>query len=179
MVGSKFFRLLKKGRNLSTVDVLTAADFLSDTKKLELYPPFLFMGVKVLKVTEDFRQLTVRLPLRWYGRNHHSTMFGGFMASLADPMPALLCSKLFPHCDTWTKRMSITFLRPGRTDLELRVEITPEQIAAIQKELDETGSATPQFEFFYWDEKNRRIARVKNIVAMKKRKTKHDEHLVP
>ncbi len=172
MVGAKFLRLLKKGRALSTVDVLTAFDFIPDTKKLELYPPFFLMGVKVIRVAEDFRHLTVRLPLRWYGRNHHSTMFGGFMAAVADPLPALLCAKLFPHCDVWTKRMSITFLRPGRTDLEVRMDITPEQIDAIQQELDGNGSATPQFEFFYWDQKNRRVARIKNIVAMKKRSEK-------
>jgi acyl-coenzyme A thioesterase PaaI-like protein len=159
--------------------VLTALDFISDTKKLELYPPFLLMGLKVVRVSEDFRHLTVRLPLRWYGRNHHATMFGGFMASVADPLPALLCGKHFPHCEVWTKRMSITFLRPGRTDLELRVDITQEQIEKIQRELDETGSATPQFECFFWDEKNRRIARVKNIVAMKKRKKTHEEPLIP
>jgi uncharacterized protein (TIGR00369 family) len=154
----------------NTVDLLHAFDFIGESRKLELYPPFFFMGIKVTHLHSEYRQLSVRLPLRWSSKNHHGTMFGGFIAALADPLPALLCARIFPGTDVWTKKCSVQFLRPGRTDLEVRVEVTEEHVQSIGAELSRSGASAPRFHYYFYDSRDRKIARVTNIVAMKMRR---------
>ena len=157
-------------KNLNLLNWFQKTDLLSDTQKLALYPPFLFMGAHITSLTPDYRELKVKLPLRWYARNHYGTMFGGFMSSLADPLPALLCHKIFPDTEVWTKRLNLHFLRPGRTDLELRIEISQEQIDEMARELSETGKSRPKFRFYYFDAHEHKVAVVENTVAIRKLK---------
>lgn len=134
---------------------------------LQYYPPFLFMGVKIRNVSKDNRHCVAELPFKWYGSNPHGTIFGGFICALADPIPAILCGRIFPHTAAWTKSNSVTFKRPGHSTLTLEITITDEDIAAIQSQLDATGSAKQVFEFAFRDRGGKVVAEVKNTVVLK------------
>ena len=88
---------------------------LSDARMLELYPPFLFMRIKVLEMDRDWRRVRIRLPLNAISRNPGGVMFGGFQAALADPIAALACARVFPGYSTWTRAMQIDFEHGGIT----------------------------------------------------------------
>ncbi len=133
-----------------------------DKMLLQLYPPFLFMGVKILHLRDDYRSMTVKLPLRWYGSNMHGTLFGGWLSAVSDPLAALLCAKIFPDVVVWTKSHHIEFKRPAASDVTMQVEITDTDIEAIRKSLDTTGRAHHCFEFDIKDSKDKVVARVKN-----------------
>lgn len=62
-------------------------------------------------------------------------MFGGAMASLADPIPALACLRLFPGYAVWTRSLKLDFRREARTDLELRFDFDMAIEAFIRQEL--------------------------------------------
>jgi len=51
-------------------------------------------------------------------------MFGGFQASLADPIAALACARVFPDYSVRTRAMTIESEHGGSTDLELRFGAT-------------------------------------------------------
>ena len=51
--------------------------YLSDKKRLELYPPFMLMRIKVLEIDERWHQIRIRLPLNTISRNPGGVMFGG------------------------------------------------------------------------------------------------------
>lgn len=156
---------------------LKKTNLIKDHHKLSLYPPFFMMGARFAKVSDDYRSVSVHLPLRWYARNHYGTMFGGFMSALADPIPALLCQKLFPGTEVWTQKLSLHFIRPGRSDLELKINFTQEEIDSIQKDLTEHGRSRPKFVFYYYDNNGQKIAEIENIVSIKKRKShQHTNH---
>ena len=91
--------------------------WLSDSRLLELYPPFLWMRIKVLEIADGWRRVRIRLPLNAISRNPGGVMFGGFQASLADPIPALACARVFPGYAVWTRAMNIDFEHGGSTDL--------------------------------------------------------------
>ncbi len=148
---------------------LRKTNIIPETRKLAFYPPFLFMGAKIIEASPDYRKLRVHLPLRWYGRNHYGTMFGGFMASLADPLPAILCQKIFPGVEVWTKKMSIDFIRPGRTDLELQITITDEHMRTITDDLSRSGRSRPTFHCKYVDKTGETVALVENTVSLRKK----------
>jgi len=149
---------------------LAKKEIIPPHKLLELYPPFLFMGVKIPEVSKDNRKLRATMPLRWYARNIHGTMFGGFMCALADPLPALMCARIFPNLEVWTKACCVEFIRPAKGLLILDIEITEQDVAIIGKELDEKGKITYAFEFSFRDKKGEEIAKVKNTVFLRKLK---------
>jgi acyl-coenzyme A thioesterase PaaI-like protein len=151
------------------VDALKRLKFLSPQRMLELYPPFFFMGVKVTGVSQDSRKLSVKLPLRWYGRNQYGTMFGGFMCAVSDPLAALVCARHFPGHEVWTKSNFVEFLRPARSDLHIDVEITEADLTRIRAELEAKGKSAPVFESYFRDAKGREIALVRNTVSIRKR----------
>lgn len=140
---------------------------LSDARLLEWYPPFWMMRIKVLELADEWRRVRIRLPLNSISRNPGGVMFGGFQASLADPIPALACARIFPGYAVWTRSMHIDFELGGRTDLELRFDFPPELEAAVRHELESTGRASPTFQYGYYLEDGTRCTVVRTTVAIR------------
>ncbi len=143
--------------------------WLSESRLLELYPPFLWMRIRVLEIADGWRRVRIRLPLNAISRNPGGVMFGGFQASLADPVPALACARVFPGYSVWTRAMTIEFEQGGSTDLELRFELNAGQEATIRDELEAHGRSTPAFEYGYFRTDGTRCTRIVNTVAIRPR----------
>ncbi|MEA5445127.1 hotdog domain-containing protein [Gammaproteobacteria bacterium AB-CW1] len=141
--------------------------FLSETRKLELYPPFFMMRIKVVEMREQWRFCRIRLPLNTLSRNPGGTMFGGWQAALADPIAALACSRVFPGYSVWTRSMHIDFHTAGSSNLELRFEMSPEQEDAIRAQLARQGRATPEFRYGFFREDGRCCSVIRNAVAIR------------
>ena len=141
--------------------------FLSEGRRLELYPAFAMMRVKVLEISDGWRRVRIKLPLNSISRNPGGVMFGGFQASLADPIAALACARVFPGYSVWTRAMTVDFQKGGSTDLELCFEMKPEQEAAIAAELKANGRATPTFEYGYYLKDGSLCTLIKNTVAIR------------
>lgn len=141
--------------------------FLSEGRRLELYPAFAMMRVKVLEIGDGWRRVRIKLPLNSISRNPGGVMFGGFQASLADPIAALACVRVFPGYSVWTRAMTVDFQKGGSTDLELRFEMKPEQEAAIAAELKAKGRATPTFEYAYYLADGTLCTHISNTVAIR------------
>jgi len=60
------------------------------------------------------------------------------------------CIKVFPGYSVWTRSLNIDFKYEGRTDLELRFVMSPEQEVQIREELQTKGRSTPSFEYGYY-----------------------------
>ena len=136
-------------------------------KRLENFEPFKMMQVQILELAPDWRNITLLLPLSMAATNHQGTMFGGFMASLADPVAALSCGKLFPGYAAWTRKLTIDFLRAGTTDLELRFNFPSELEPVIKYELETKGRSTPTFSYAYHLKDGALCAEVTCIVAIR------------
>ncbi|MGB9429249.1 MAG: PaaI family thioesterase [Gammaproteobacteria bacterium] len=148
--------------NMGLLGIIAKLKFLPEARRLELYPPFFKMGIKVLEVRDDWRQVRVRLPLTSFSRNLSGDMFGGWQAALA-------CARVFPGYAVFTRAMNIEFDKPGRTDLELRFGMTPEQERAIAAELKANGRATPSFEYGFYLADGVQCTRIINTVAIRPR----------
>lgn len=141
--------------------------FLPEARQLEWYPPWWLMRIKVLKLENGWRHIRIRLPLTWVARNMGGSMFGGFQASLADPIAPLACAKVFPDYHVWTRHLSIDFMRLGTTDMELRFDFPPEQEAAIRAELAQRDRSTPSFTYGLYDSHGRLCTKVVCVVAIR------------
>jgi len=143
--------------------------FLSERRRLELFPPFWLMRVKVVELAEDWRRLRLRLPLNAASRNMGGSMFGGYQASLADPIAALACARLFPGHSVWTRALRLDFRREGNSDLELRFDFPTELEARTREELADRGRSTPRFEFGFYRDDGVLCTLVHNTVAIRPR----------
>lgn len=139
---------------------------LSPARRLEWYPPFRVMRVRVLELSDDWRHVRLLLPLE-PNQNPGGGMFGGAMACLADPVAALACSRVFPGHEVWTRELTLDFVRESRSDMELRFSFEPGAEDGIRDRLRERGRATPSFEYAFFDTHGRACAGVRCRVAIR------------
>ncbi|GAW87088.1 conserved hypothetical protein [Bathymodiolus platifrons methanotrophic gill symbiont] len=123
---------------------------ISDKKRIEWFPAFWLMRIKVLDLSSDWRHIKIRLPHSWIATNIGGSLFGGFQACLADPIAAMACMKIFPGYAVWTRSLQLDFREQGLTDLELRFHISPETEQKIRTDLANKGRSTPLFEYGYY-----------------------------
>jgi acyl-coenzyme A thioesterase PaaI-like protein len=82
---------------------------------LNLWPPFLFAGIHVAAIGDDFRSARVELRMRPWNRNYVGTHFGGSLFAMTDPFWMLLAlHALGDGYIVWDKAATIAFEKPGR-----------------------------------------------------------------
>jgi len=151
----------------SNINFIKKLAFLSDKRKFPLFLPFFVMRASLEEYNEDWSKVRVRLPLNWVSKNAAGNMFGGFQASLADPIPAMACIKKFPKYRVATKKLEIDFIRVGNSDLILHFDFPAEQEQVIRQELEATGRATPCFDMVYIRADGKICSTIKNTVAIR------------
>lgn len=109
------------------------ADPLVMRRVMNLWPPFLFAGIKVLDIEPEFRGATVELRLHALSRNYMGTQFGGSMFSMTDPFwVVLLINRLGPGYVVWDKRAEVEYYTPGRTHVRSTFKVTDELVEEIR-----------------------------------------------
>jgi len=154
---------------MNVLTFLRRLSFLSVRQRLEWFPPFFLMRVKVLELTEDWQTVRLRLPLNAFSRNMGDSMFGGYQASLADPVAALACAQRYPGYEVWTRAMHIDFIAEGNSDLELRFEFDAAIDQKIRDDLAARDRSTPQFEYGFYRQDGVLCSRITNTVAIRPR----------
>ncbi|MEN1972477.1 DUF4442 domain-containing protein [Luteimonas sp. MJ204] len=82
---------------------------------MNAWPPFLFAGIRITAISDDFRHAHVELRQRWYNRNYVGTHFGGSLFAMTDPFWMLLAMRsLGRGYYVWDQAAEIRFLKPGR-----------------------------------------------------------------
>ena len=137
-------------------------------KWINFWPPLLFAGIKVTYQSNDFREIDVRLKLRFWNTNYVGTQYGGSMFSLTDPFYMLmLMQNLGKEYTIWDKAASIRFLKPGRTHLTAKFTLSEEDIKAIQAEVKEKGRMEWKRTVQIYNLSSECIAEVERVISIK------------
>lgn len=136
-------------------------------RDITLFPAFWLLDIKILEAQKDWRHVKIHMPLNFFNRHAGGAMFGGAQACLADPIPAMACSRIFPGYAVWTRDLTLDFQEPGTTDLTLRFDMDPEQEQQIRAELNRRGRATPTFELGYYLADGSCCTTIRNTVAIR------------
>ena len=100
---------------------------------MNVWPPFLFAGIKVLRIEPEFRGATVELRLHALSRNYMGTQFGGSMFSMTDPFwVILLINRLGPGYVVWDKRAEVEYFAPGRTHVRSTFTVSDDLVEEIR-----------------------------------------------
>ena len=137
---------------------------------LNLWPPFWGSGIRIVRISEGFREVQIKLKLRWWNKNANRTQYGGSIFSLTDPVYALmLIGILGEEYFVWDKEAEIRFIRPGSTDLYADFRIGEQQLNQI---LEATAGGDKYFPEFVVQVKNTEgevVSEVKRVLYIRKK----------
>ncbi len=114
---------------------------------MNLWPPFLFTGVKIVTISPDFRYARVDLKSRPWTRNINNTQFGGSLFAMTDPLYALMLygSLGWDRYVIWDKHAEIDFVAPGKGRLVAEFHIEDDQLHAIKAATASGKKHFPEF----------------------------------
>ncbi|TQV87917.1 DUF4442 domain-containing protein [Aliikangiella coralliicola] len=140
---------------------------------LNIYPPYLGAGVKITHISDDWKQMGVRMKLRWYNRNAVGSHFGGSLYSMVDPQIMLMLMQILgPEYFVWDKSATIDYLQPATSEVTAEILIEDDMLALIKEETHNGEKYLPTFEVLIKDKEQNIIARVDKVLYIRK-KPKH------
>ena len=138
---------------------------------MNLWPPFLFSGIRVTELSEDFRYVRVELRQHWYNRNYVGTHFGGSLFAMADPFRMIpLLRVLGSEYIVWDQASEIEFLKPGRGTVSAEFVLDDAVLAEIRAATDGDEKYLRSFETELRYAECETIARVRKQVYIRRKR---------
>jgi len=135
---------------------------------MHLWPPFLGAGIRLRRMSEDFREAEVELRLGRLNRNAVGTQFGGSLFAMTDPFYAIMLMRnLGREYLVWDKAASIEYLAPGRGTVRARFELTEARLAEIRAQAAEGDKVLPEFDTDIVDARAEVVAHVHRTVYVR------------
>ncbi len=136
-----------------------------------LWPPFLFAGIRVEHIAEDWSRARVRMDLRWYNRNYVRTHFGGSLFAMTDPFWMLLTMEaLGRDFIVWDKAGEIEFVKPGRGRVRAEFHLEPEIVLRLREQALHERRVLHWFETDVVDEQGDTVARVRKQLYIRRKR---------
>ncbi len=135
-----------------------------------LWSPYLGAGIKVDRVSENYRYLKVSLKKRWYNLNYVGTHFGGSIYAMVDPFYMLmLMQNLGREYIVWDRAAVINFIKPGRSDLYAEFVIDDDLIEEIRSETALGDKFVFDLPVQVFDEEGQLIADIEKTLYVRKK----------
>jgi hypothetical protein len=112
-----------------------------DRWKFNIFPAYRGSGARVLYISDDYREMRVKIPLSWRTRNYVGTIYGGSLYGGIDPIYMLMLIKtLGKDYIVWDKAAKIRFKRPGKETLFADFLLTEDELSEIKTLLESQKS---------------------------------------
>jgi hypothetical protein len=137
---------------------------------LNVWPPLLGAGIRIKRLSSDWRAIDVEMKLRWWNRNYVGTHYGGSLYSMADPFYMLmLIENLGKNYIVWDKAASIRFRKPGRDTVFASFRLSEEQIGEIKHALNSEEKIERVFQVEIKDKSGNVIAQVEKLLHIRRK----------
>lgn len=139
-------------------------------KMINFYGPFMGAGVKLEKMTKDFRHAKVSMKLTFYNKNYMGTQFGGSLYAMVDPWYMLMLIKnLGKDYIVWDKAATINFRKPGKGTVHAEFNVTEEHLNEIREALKDQNKMDYHFKVEIKDDAGKLIADVDKVIYIRKK----------
>jgi acyl-coenzyme A thioesterase PaaI-like protein len=139
---------------------------------VNLWPPFLGMGIRVQHIAPDMKSIDVEMKLRWWNANYVGTHFGGSLFAMTDPFYMLmLMANLGSDYIVWDKAASIRYRKPGKGTVRAEFRLTDAKLDDIREKLKTLPKYEPVFKVEVKDAGGTLIAEVEKMLHVKKKET--------
>lgn len=113
---------------------------------MNMWPPLLGAGVKIVYISDDWRRARVELNLTPWNANMHGAAFGGTLYSMTDFLFGTLVARVMGFgFEAWTRTGTFQYLAPGRDGAFMDVEFTPEHEKWVRDTVAEDGYCNVAF----------------------------------
>jgi len=137
---------------------------------MNLWPPFLFAGIRVEEISPDYRYARVRMRLRPWNRNFFGTHFGGSLFAMTDPFWMLLAMNVLGReYVVWDQAGQIDFVAPGRGTVHARFELTDDHVEQLVAPTHDGGKALVWFGTEVVDDAGAVVARVRKQLYVRRK----------
>ena len=137
---------------------------------LNLWPPFLFSGIRVTALGEDFRHARVELRMRPWTRNYVGTHFGGSLFAMTDPFWMLLIlHALGRDYIVWDQAGTIEFVKPGRGTVYAGFHLDDTVLEEMRAATATGGKVLRWFETEIRDRDQEIVARVRKQLYLRRK----------
>jgi acyl-coenzyme A thioesterase PaaI-like protein len=139
---------------------------------MNLWPPFFFAGIKVIRIAEDWREIEVEMRLGRLNRNYVGTHFGGSLFAMTDPFYMLmLLHVLGRDYIVWDKSATIDFVKPGRGTVTARFRLEEDRLAEIRAATSDGSKMLPVFHCDIRDTAGDVVARLDRTIYVRRKRT--------
>jgi len=139
------------------------------------YPPYIGAGIRLARISDDYRDLLVQMKLRCYNRNYVGTHFGGSLYAMIDPFYMLMLMQVLgSEYMVWDKAATIEFKKPGRGTVSARFLLTDRVIAEIRTQTAEGGKYLPEFRVDITDSNGDLVARGFKTLYIRRKQRSND-----
>lgn len=140
---------------------------------INIWPPFLGAGIRVEKISQDYRQIQVCLLARWYNRNYVGTHFGGSLFAMTDPFFMLMyLHNLGKDYIVWDLEARIRFMTPGRGKVRAFFQLTEADIETAQNRTAEAGKFVAEHVISVMDENGSTVAEITKHIYIRRKSAK-------
>ena len=137
---------------------------------MNLWPPFRGAGIRVTRVSENYREIDVELRFRLLKRNYFGTQFGGSMFAMTDPFFALMMLRnLGSDYVVWDKSGSIEYRKPGRGNVFARFVLPASAIDHAKRATAGGEKYEPVFDVHIQDAGGETIAEATKTLYIRRR----------
>ena len=100
---------------------------------MNVWPPFLFAGIHVQALSEDYTFCRVKLRAWVATRNVNGSQFGGNLFAMTDPIYPLMLLGIFgKEYFVWDKEASIEFIKPAFHAAYFECRLSQDEITATK-----------------------------------------------
>jgi hypothetical protein len=137
---------------------------------LNVWPPFLGAGIRVRRITADFREVRVSMRLGFANRNYFGTHFGGSLYAMTDPFFALMVHHNLPRGYlVWDKAGSIEYVAPGRGLVTATLRLEQSDVDTIVRMTEDGDKHLHLFKVDVVDREGLTVAKIEKIVYARRK----------
>lgn len=151
---------------------------------LNVFPTYWGTGARAVFLSNDFKEIQIKLPLSWRTKNYVGTIFGGSMYASTDPIYMIQLIELLGKAYVvWDKSASIRFLRPGNKTLFARFLISDELLDQIKVDVAKNQEIDITLDVDFVDLQGKVYAKVSKVLYIaeksfyKEKKTKRKKSI--
>jgi hypothetical protein len=135
---------------------------------MNFWPPFLGAGIRVKRISADWKEVDLEMKLRWWNSNYVGTHYGGSLYSIADPFYMIMLIEILgKEYVVWDKAGSVRFRKPGRGTVYVSFRISDAQIEELKEALTREPKIERTFRVDVKDADGVVIAEVEKLIHIR------------
>lgn len=138
---------------------------------INIWPPLFFSRIKLVKLSDDFREARAEMKLSTFNRNGVGTLFGGSLFAMTDPFyMMMLMARLGNDYIIWDKAADIEFIKPGKGKVSAEFTLTDQLLDDIDKYTVNGDKFLPEVVTYIKDESGDIVAKVNRTLYVRHKK---------